>query len=168
MGSGSSASCLHVSALSLSLSFPWGARGLAQIGSQGAHACSPPPIRHPSTGCLGPCLPFHVSYHPPSLPIPPGSLPFVFKLLRAPCCHCSVPAPRAWLKEGAPSQGCGSLFRQGLGWPPWTTGVPGRGKGPAIPACSPCSPAAGPGLRTRRCAGLPRRLRSSASLAPEK
>lgn len=66
----------------------------------------------------------------------------MFKLLRAPCCHCSVPAPRAWLKEGAPSQGCGRLACQGLGWPPWTTGCQAEER--LLPASQPAHLAARP------------------------
>ena len=64
------------------------------------------------------------------------------KLLRAPCCHCSVPEPRAWLKEGAPSQGCGSLARQGLSWPPWMIGCQAEERLP--PASQPAHLAARP------------------------
>lgn len=122
MGSGSSTSHMHVPAPSLSLSFPWGTRRLAQIGSQGSQ-----PAPHPQSGPLalatwGPASPSCPLPPPPSPPLPPGSWPSVFKLLRALCCHCLVPAPRAWLEEGAPSQGFGSLACQGLSWPPWTIG----------------------------------------------
>ena len=142
MGSGSSASHMHVSAPSLSLSFPWGTRELAHIGFQGSQPAPHPRSGPPLLATWGPVSPSHRLPSPPSPPLPPGRLPSVLKLLRAPCCHCSVPAPRAWLKEGAPSQGCGSLARQGLGWPPWTIGCQAEERLP--PASQPAHLAARP------------------------
>ena len=122
MGSGSLTSHLHVPAPSLSLSFPWGTRRLAQIGSQGSQPAPHPQSGLPALATWGPASPSCRLPPPPSPPLPPGSLLSVFKLLRALCCHCLVPAPRAWLEERAPSQGFHSLAHQGLSWLPWTTG----------------------------------------------
>lgn len=109
MGSGARLVCLHVSALSLSLSFPWGARGLAQIGSQ-ALTPAPTPDQAPQHWLLGPLPP--LPWPPPFTTYSSRKSATLFKLLRAPCCHCSVPAPRAWL------QGRGSLPRMWQSCPP--------------------------------------------------
>lgn len=157
MGSGSSASHMHVSTPSLSLSFPWGTRELAHIGFQGSQPAPHPRSGPPLLATWGPVSPSHRLPSPPSPPLPPGRLPSVLKTPKGTMLPLLSPCTQGL------AQGRASLPRMWQSCPPgpWLATlddrVPGRGKAPTcIPARSPCSPAAGPGLHTRRCAGLPR------------